>query len=53
MRNRYPGNCLVCGEHVAPGEGFFQKLVGTGRWLVRCVKCVGKGNKSIAKPEEQ
>ena len=42
MRNRYPGDCFMCGEHVDEHEGYFQRL--RGRWVIRCPKCVGKGN---------
>lgn len=42
MRNRYPGNCFMCDEHVPAHAGYFQRLAG--RWVVRCRKCVGKGN---------
>lgn len=47
MRNRYAGHCLRCQKLVQPGEGYFQRLTGRG-WLVRCIACVGKGNKSDA-----
>ncbi len=50
MRNKYPGSCLCCGEYVAPGEGYFQRV--EGRWKVRCVNCVGKGNEPARKAEE-
>ena len=42
MRNKFAGNCLVCGERVQPGAGYFQRI--NGGWACRCVKCVGKGN---------
>jgi len=56
MRNKFGGHCFVCAEEVKPGEGFFQskgslplierrKVLGGGRWLVRCRKCVSSGNK--------
>ena len=32
----------MCGEHVPERAGYFQRL--DGRWVVRCQKCVGKGN---------
>lgn len=49
MRNRFPGNCLVCGKRVDAGAGYFQKWPDRGRlqkWLVRCRECVGHGNES-------
>lgn len=45
MRNRYPGSCLRCAAPVAAGEGYFQR--DKGRWLVRCVACVGMGNEPV------
>lgn len=56
MRNQFKGNCFLCGKEVPPGHGFFQnkghmskeerkQFVGGGRWLIRCVDCIGKGNK--------
>lgn len=51
-RNRFVGRCLRCDRLVEPGEGFFQRLPGRG-WLVRCLACVGKGNKPQAHAEAQ
>lgn len=56
MRNIFPGNCFKCKTKVESGEGFFQKInkgdgklyemnKGKRRWVVRCQKCVGTGNK--------
>lgn len=42
MRNKFPGLCFRCGDAVPAGRGHFQRLAG--RWVVRCLKCVGKGN---------
>ena len=42
MRNKYPGTCFLCSTPVPVGEGFFQRL--NGKWVCRCVNCVGKGN---------
>lgn len=41
MRNRYPGNCCICNQHVAAGEGYFE--LSNNKFLVRCEDCVGKG----------
>jgi hypothetical protein len=43
MRNKFRGKCFMCGKEVPVGWGFFQRQFGV--WVVRCVKCVGKGNK--------
>jgi len=51
MRNKYPGNCCICGNLVKAGAGHFEivnhKKIYMGnckkRWFVRCKKCVGKG----------
>jgi len=48
MRNKYKGKCFKCGKDVPAGHGFFQLAIrkyGGKEWLVRCVGCVGKGNK--------
>jgi hypothetical protein len=42
MRNRFAGRCFRCGCEVKAGEGHFQR--DSGKWLVRCKSCVGKGN---------
>jgi hypothetical protein len=45
MRNRYPGFCYRCGRHVAPGQGFFEKIHPENRlpngpkWRVQCLDC--------------
>lgn len=45
MRNRFPGHCLRCNKYVPVGEGHFQRH--SGKWLVRCKLCTGKGNKPL------
>lgn len=47
LRNRYAGKCFRCGADVPSGKGYFQRMLG--RWVVRCMACVGKGNE----PEKQ
>ena len=42
MRNRFPGYCYKCGQHVAPGYGFFEKIRANNspvKWRIQCVKC--------------
>ena len=41
MRNKYAGKCLLCGKHVPPDFGHFERHMG--RWYVRCSQCVGTG----------
>lgn len=48
MRNRYAGECVRCGVHVPTGAGYFQRMMA-GRWVVRCLACVGKDNAAINK----
>lgn len=36
-RNRYPGTCYSCGEHVPVGYGHFERY--QGGWRIKCVKC--------------
>lgn len=36
-RNRYPGYCYKCGEHVPIGYGHFERY--RGMWRIKCVKC--------------
>ena len=48
MRNKFKDKCFKCEKEVLPGCGFFQRAKltsGKGIWLVRCVSCVGTGNK--------
>lgn len=35
MRNKYPGNCYVCGLLVESGTGYFEKIIGTRSWRVK------------------
>ena len=42
MWNKYAGACLRCHCDVAALAGYFQRV--DGRWRVRCMSCVGKGN---------
>ncbi len=48
MRNKFAGQCFVCGCDVQIGAGYFQRNTVRPdiprKWLTRCVKCVGKGN---------
>ncbi len=37
MRNRFPGTCYRCGEHVAAGDGHFERLAG--QWRVQHATC--------------
>lgn len=37
-RNRYPGICYCCGQHVPVGYGHFERY--QGHWRIKCVKCV-------------
>ena len=60
MRNRFPGICFICKKLVCSDKGYFQsvgslpkELRGNytganyrGKWLLRCSKCVGKGNQT-------
>lgn len=41
MRNRFAGTCYRCGEHVAPGDGHFERLIGRG-WRVQHATCAIK-----------
>lgn len=36
-RNRYPGICYCCGQHVPVGYGHFERY--QGHWRIKCVKC--------------
>lgn len=43
MRNKYKGICYRCGEVVLPGEGHFEKKVGTkNSWRVQHASCAIK-----------
>ena len=62
MRNKYAGTCFICEKEVKPNKGFFQAVSPTRalrkrfpgrRWVVRCEKCVGRGNKPIKNINEQ
>lgn len=44
MRNQYAGHCFLCGHKVLAYTGFFQRR--GGKWVLRCQRCVGKGNKT-------
>lgn len=37
MRNRYPGTCYRCGQHVAAGEGHFERC--GGGWRTQHADC--------------
>lgn len=37
MRNQYPGECYRCGEHVAAGEGHFERFGHS--WRVQHAAC--------------
>jgi hypothetical protein len=37
MRNRYPGTCYRCGEHVAVGDGHFERF--RGGWRTQHATC--------------
>jgi DNA-directed RNA polymerase subunit RPC12/RpoP len=47
VRNRFAGRCFRCGREVKAGDGHFQR--DQGKWLVRCLNCVGKGNAPMKK----
>lgn len=51
MRNKYPGVCFRCGSAVPAGKGHFQRE--KGRWLIRCLPCVGKGNEPVKPPVQK
>ena len=39
MRNKYQGNCYVCGKRVEAGQGHFErKKVGPIGWQVQCAE---------------
>jgi hypothetical protein len=42
MRNKFPGDCVRCGKPVAAHAGHPERR--DGRWRVRCLDCVGKGD---------
>ena len=44
-RNKFAGKCFRCGADVPAGAGYFQRMFG--RWVVRCMMCVGKGNEPV------
>ena len=37
MRNRYPGTCYRCGEHVPAGDGHFERF--RSAWRVQHATC--------------
>lgn len=37
MRNKHPGTCYRCGEHVAVGAGHFERHAG--RWRTQHATC--------------
>lgn len=37
MRNRYPGTCYRCGDHVAAGDGHFERF--RGAWRTQHATC--------------
>ena len=57
--NQYPGICAFCNRNVPAGRGDFQskgslskktryklaQIRHPGKWLVRCFRCKGAGNK--------
>lgn len=61
MRNRYPGKCLRCGNHVAANKGYFEKnnkrinedlhYGKLDKWSVRCMNCVRKGHTKFSLEE--
>lgn len=42
MRNKYGGNCYICGLHVVPGTGHFERVKGEG-WRVKHALHTGHG----------
>lgn len=40
VRNKFAGKCIACGESVPAGAGHPERK--SGRWAVRCLKCVDK-----------
>jgi hypothetical protein len=35
-KNKYAGNCCICGKYVAEGNGGVEKDSKTGKWDVMC-----------------
>ncbi len=53
-RNRYPGYCYACGQHVPIGYGHYERY--HGRWRIKCVKCasgrtVGPTDKEVIRAQ--
>lgn len=40
MRNKYPGYCYRCGQHVKKGEGHFERK--RGHWRLQHADCAIK-----------
>ena len=40
MRNKYPGMCYRCSEHVAKGMGHFERILGA--WRLQHAECAIK-----------
>jgi hypothetical protein len=40
MRNKHPGTCYQCGQHVAAGAGHFNRH--QGKWRVHHAECAIK-----------
>ena len=53
MRNRRPGKCQDCGEHVPVGRGEMYFLRSVNAWFVRCIKCFDARMASRQKSAEQ
>ncbi len=51
MKNKYPGDCVVCGKRVEAGEGFPEKHNGV--WKVRCLQCVIKNQERKAQRDPE
>lgn len=54
LANKYPGTCIACQCHVAPGAGKIERA-GYGRrsrWLVWCGPCFDRSDNSGAEDRE-
>ena len=51
MKNKYPGDCVICGKRVEAGEGFPEKHNGV--WKVRCLQCVIKNQERKAQRDPE
>jgi len=51
MRNRYPGTCYRCGEHVKAGDGHFERY--KGGWRTQHASCAisARQKKALEQPQ--